>query len=151
MAKKNKSLGLNKIIILCAIVFILGIGGTLWFYALYSVAWVDYLPIEVHIPNTTTKVGFAADPNFNFGQVPPTGIAKKEIHVWNENKYPVRVEFRVTGEVASWVYVEDNNFILQPDENKKMNVFLKVPANIPLAKGVEDVYTGEARIRQLRI
>jgi hypothetical protein len=58
---------------------------------------------------------------------------------------PVFVSIRVRGDAGKFIALSDNNFVLQPGEIKKVNVFATIPAF-----NHTGIYTGQAKILMTR-
>jgi len=72
------------------------------------------------------QVGLNADnDSINFGIIPPSGIGTRPINIaaGESGKFIIKLE----GELASWVYVSDNNFKLARGENNTITVQATVP------------------------
>jgi len=139
---KKEGLNLKVTTALILIIFILGFGGTMWFYALYKVVHVEIHDIKIKVVEGT-KVGFNADSSLEFGKIPEKGgTANKKVVLYNDREFPVMVQIRIKGEVAQFIQLEDNNFILAPGEEKLLNVYAVVPRDFNKPGN----YTGEAKI-----
>jgi len=139
---KDSRFNLKTTTALVIIVFLIGFGSTMMYYAFYKVNYMKLYEIKIETTSDRT-VGFNADPDLHFGRVPMTGgTSEKELNLNNDESFPVRVQMRVTGDAAKFVIVEENNFILGPGESRK----LKVKAVIPDMFNKAEVYWGEAKI-----
>ncbi|MBN1543844.1 hypothetical protein JW898_00100 [Candidatus Woesearchaeota archaeon] len=146
MKSKSKGLSLKTTTALIIIIFLLGIGTTMWYYALYKVAYVKIYDIEIKT-SPDKFIGFNVDPTLHFGILPSEGgIGKKELNVMNDWDIPLLLSVRINGDAAQFIKVEDNNFILQPGEARSIAVYAIIPAGF----GQEGIYTGEAKIIYLR-
>ena len=86
--KKNKnnrnSSNIKIVAALITIIFLLCVGGALWFYAAYKVAYMQIYDIEIKT-SESNHIGFNADPTLHFGKIPSTGgVSTKEIYVYND-------------------------------------------------------------------
>jgi hypothetical protein len=146
MGRKSKGLSMKATIALMLTVLIFGIGATMLYYAFYKVAYMQIYDIEVETSEGLI-IGFNADPNLHFGKIPAVGgRARKEINVHNDWDIPLLVRINIKGEAAQFISVEDNNFLLQPNETRHVNAFATIPANYEKI----EKYTGEAKIIFLR-
>lgn len=144
--KDKKRLSLRATTALIIIVFLFGFGGTMWFYAIHKVVYVRAYDIHIELVDEK-RVGFTVDPTFDFGKVPVTGgQVKRFMQMSNTDDFPVLVRIQVKGDAAQFVQLEDNDFILEPGEFRKMPVYAIVPAN----SAMPGVYTGKAKITFLR-
>lgn len=143
---KEKGLSLKTTSALIIIVFLLGFGGTMMYYAFYKVAFIR--TFDIHLETSEHNLlGFNADPTLHFGKVPMTGgISRKELNIWNDWDIPLRVEIRLKGEVAPFISVENNTFVLEPGETKKVSVYATVPPGFNRIGN----FTGEAKVIYFR-
>lgn len=75
-----------------------------------------------------------------FGMVTPSGTATRYIDLSNgEHNNKVRVT--AFGELAKWVTLSENDFVLQPYENKSLKISVFAPADVEFGN-----YTGSLRI-----
>ena len=147
MKGNKKEMSVKTTLCLVIVIFLLGIGGTMWYYALYEVAFVKIFDIEVKVVSGSRIIGFNADPTLHFGKIPETGgIAEKELNLFNDWDIPLLLEIRVKGDAAGFIRVEDNNFMMQPGEVRKLKVYAAVPQGFNRS----GVYTGEAKVLFLR-
>jgi len=80
-----------------------------------------------------------------FGRVPPTGASTRHINLYNINETR-KVHITASGKLSSWVSVSENNFILQPNEARNLDVTASVPLD---AKNGD--YTGTLMIDFLEV
>lgn len=76
-----------------------------------------------------------------FGTIPPGGTGKRDITVSNLAATPKQVVIKTEGELAEWVSVEENRFLIQVNESKTINVFVYVPENAEFGN-----YTGTLKM-----
>ena len=149
--KKNQSISLKTTALLILIILFIGVGATLWYYALYKVVHTDYIEMSINVDPFYKKVGFSADPTLHFGKVGAGGIVKKEMTVWNNREFPVRIEITAKGDIGTWVHVKNSSFVLMPEESKILQVTMMVPKNLKVSEDVDYVtFYGKMRIRHYR-
>jgi hypothetical protein len=147
MGKKNEGLSLKATTALILIVLFLGVGATLWYYALYQVAYVKIYDIEIIVVEGEKHIGINADPTLYFGKIPSMGgTATKEMNLANDWDIPLLLEIRIKGDAARFITTQDNNFLMQPHEVRKVNFY----ATIPEGFNKIGTYTGEAKVIYLR-
>ena len=140
--RNNHGFDLKTTTTLILIVFLIGFGSTTMYYAFYKVTYMKIYDVKVETTPGRT-LGFNVDPNLHFGRIPMTGgISEKELNLNNDDRFPVKVEIRISGNAAKFIIVEENDFILRPGELRK----LKVKAVIPDMFNEANVYLGEAKI-----
>jgi hypothetical protein len=142
MATSRKGMSLKATTALVVIIFLLGFGGVMWYYAIYKVAFVQAFDVEVET-TTTRHIGFNADPTLHFGMIPADGgMARKQIRLSNDWEVPLLVQIRVSGDAAQFIKVEDNDFIIIPGEARKISVYATVPRDF----GEVGIYKGTAKV-----
>jgi hypothetical protein len=144
--RRTDRMSLKTTIALMAVVLLFGFGGVMWWYAVYKVEYTQYFDILVKTSEGKT-IGFNADPTLHFGSIPVSGgKSMKEMVLGNDKYIPLLVQIRVSGDAAQFIQPEDNNFMLQPGEVKK----LKVYAVIPEGFGQVGNFTGTAKVIYFR-
>ncbi|MFC1741783.1 hypothetical protein ACFL3V_04580 [Nanoarchaeota archaeon] len=145
--KKKNTLSLKATATLIILIFILGFGVTMWYYALYKVVHVETQSIEIKIVDGKKHIGFNADPSLHFGKIPSVGgTVIKNIYLTNDEDIPVLINIQAKGEATQFFQLEDNNFVLEPGESRN----LKAYATIPEGYGKTGIYTGTAKITFMR-
>ncbi|MBW2965219.1 hypothetical protein KY363_07215 [Candidatus Woesearchaeota archaeon] len=140
--KKENGLSLKTTTALILIILILGFGGTMWFYALYKVVHIETHDVSIKTVEGR-HLGVNVNPTFEFGKVPASGgTATKYIVLYNDQDFPVIVQFRIKGDAARFIEAEDNGFTLQPGELRKISIFAVIPDGF----GVVGNFTGQAKI-----
>jgi hypothetical protein len=143
---KHKSLDLKTTTALIIIIFLLGFGGTMLYYAFYKVSYMKIYDIQIEATEGNL-IGFNADPTLHFGKIPISGgSAKKMLNTGNDVDFPLLVNIRIKGDAARFITVSDNNYILQPGESKKIDVYATIPINFSEV----GVFTGEAKVIMFR-
>jgi len=83
-------------------------------------------------------IGFNLDQeSLNFGTTVPGGTATRVLELVSDR--PVKVHIVVNGEVEKWIYVSENDFIL--DGKKEVGFAIKAPDETPMGN-----YTGKVTI-----
>lgn len=75
-----------------------------------------------------------------FGMLTPSGTATRHINIGNGD-HSSKVRITAFGELADWIAVSDNNFVLQPYENKTLDVTITAPVDAEFGD-----YTGAFKI-----
>jgi len=70
--------------------------------------------------------------SLEFGTIKYSGGAQKKITVINNEDYPQMVRLAATGDIAPFVSVSDNLFVLQPGEERQIEVSLQVKSGTEL-------------------
>lgn len=73
--------------------------------------------------NRTIKMGIATHTyELNFGNVPPNVTVRKIITLENNEPRPVKVKFRVYGDIKPFVSFSEEDVILKPSERREFEV-----------------------------
>jgi hypothetical protein len=105
--------------------------------ALFFYWYMNVLPVydtvemgmEVYVD--TGVSGFSLDTDaIRFGILPPGGNAVRDMVV-TSGPYKSLVTIEYLGSIAEWVSVSENNFVLEPLENRTVGVSLTVPPDNP--------------------
>ena len=135
----------NYFFILLFVIAIIGITVTILFYSFYIIA-------DVREFNMTLIVGDHAGLDVDteklaFGMViPASSSSTRYVLLSNKKDYPLNVHINFYGDLADWVSVSDNYFVLQPNEEKKLSFSVTAPRNTAYGN-----YTGTARFVFKRI
>ena len=89
--------------------------------------------IGVHRTKETQK-------EFNFGITFPGAVTTKAMNLTRGHSPPARVHIDVSGDIAQWITLDKNNFVL--DEPTQVNVTLTIPDGT-----AEGRYSGSVAIR----
>ncbi|MDI6736995.1 MAG: hypothetical protein QME12_00580 [Nanoarchaeota archaeon] len=88
------------------------------------------------------RIGIAVDSDkFIFGMMQPGGSAKREVFIGNEHDFPIIVRFAPIGQLKPYIYISENPALLQPGENKEINIAVTMPKDMPYGN-----YTGIMRV-----
>jgi len=144
--KSSRGLSLKATTALIIIVFLFGFGGTMWFYAINKVVNVQVYDIRIELVNEK-RIGFNVDPTLDFGKLPVAGgQVKKVMKIVNEKDCPVNVRILVKGDVAQFIRLDDNDFVMEPGEDRDLAIYAIVPEGF----GKPGVYTGKAKVTFLK-
>ena len=134
----------NYFFILLFIIAIISITATILFYSFYIIADVREFNMSLIVGNHT---GFDVDTEkLAFGMVMPTSSSTRYVFVSNKKNYPLNVHINFYGNLAEFVSVSDNHFVLKPSEEKKLSFSATAPRNAAYGN-----YTGTARFVFKRI
>ena len=123
--KKGKST--RKIIITISIISIL-ISLTLLSYHFLTAEEVQEITILDMQLAVSNSLGFNVDTDkIYFGDMPPGVAGKKKIVIPNNNYDRSRIDIKASGEIAEWVSVSENSFILEKDDFRLIEVRVDVP------------------------
>ncbi len=127
------------ILIIVALIAIAITGFSYWLVNLNPVYHIEEFDMDVYVGRIT---GFNVDTDaIHFGIVPPTGVSERKIKL-KSGPFRSLVTIESYGDIAEWVGVSDNNFIMEPGGNKSITVHVIVPSDAAVP-GYED---GKLRI-----
>ncbi len=129
----------NHFFILLFIIVIISITATMLFYSFYTVSDVREFNMNLIVGD---HAGFDVDSErLAFGMASPGGNScTRYVFVSNKKDYPLKVYINFYGNLADWVSVSDNYFILNPGEEKKLSFSATAPEGAAYGN-----YTGKAR------
>ena len=129
----------NYFFILLFIIAIICITATILFYSFYIIA-------DVREFNITLIIGDHAGFDVNteklaFGMVmPASSSSTRYVLLSNKKDYPLNVHINFYGNLAEWITVSENYFVLEPCEEKKLSFSASAPKGSAYGN-----YTGTAR------
>lgn len=116
---------INKKILIVLAISLCGAAVLFGIFLLESEALVSSADMYLTVGD---KVGLNVDTDaIWFGIVPPGGIGTKHINIAAEKTGEFVIKLH--GELASWVSVSENNFVLNKGENRSISVLANVPFN----------------------
>ncbi len=101
---------------------------------------------EIPVNMKTGKViGFDVNSTaLTFGRIPSGSTSTREIMITNDKNRQVKIVLKAEGDAAPFIGFEENNFILQPSEAKKIEVYATPPSSS------QDEYDGTLKVYSLR-
>ena len=135
----------NHFFILLFIIVIISITATVLFYSFYTIADVREFDMTLIVGD---HAGFDVDSEkLAFGMViPASSSSTRYVILLNKKDYPLNVYIDFYGNLAEWVAVSDNYFVLEPGEEKKLSFSASAPKGSAYGN-----YTGKARFIFKRI
>lgn len=115
-----------KFLILVSITILVSFSLTLLFYTYYIIQDIQELDMKLKVGEV---VGLDINTSvISFGIIPQKGgSAERRVILKNMQSIPLRVHTKKSGEIAEWVYISENNFILNLDETKEL-IFTAIPS-----------------------
>jgi len=108
---------------------------------LSSFLLVSYEEIDVYV-TVEDIAGFNVNSSaLYFGAIPPRGIGNRDIFLFNDDCSKCSVNLRGDGEIANWLSISDNNFVMFKGDNKTINVKVYIPSDAEY-----DNYTAKLKI-----
>ena len=128
----------NKLLLMVFITVLLSFSLTFIFYSYYLIQDVQSLDMKLKIGDI---VGLDTNESvISFGIIPPEGSAQRKVILNNMYGKPLEVHTKKTGEIAGWVHISEDTFIINPDETKEL-LFTAIPS-----KGAEKgAYQGKIK------
>lgn len=97
-----------------------------WFIDTATVYDVKELEMNVYVGRI---VGMNVDTDkIYFGTIAPGGGSFRSMTV-TAGPYRSLVSIQSTGDISEWVYVSDNNFVIEANESMKVEVSVRIPEN----------------------
>lgn len=129
---------LNKFLLLILTTIFVSFSLTFLFYTSYFIQDVQELDMKLKIGDV---VGLDTNTSvISFGIVLQGGSAQRYIILENMKDEPLRVHTKKSGEMAEWVYLSEDNFILEPKERKEL-----IATAIPPKDAEKGAYKGKVR------
>jgi hypothetical protein len=118
-----------KLAVIClSVLFILFSVGIL-VYDFYFTSDVIATPM---LYQTSNKLGINTNTDaLNFGKNIPGSTSTRQINISNTQKYSVSVSIKLTGDLAQFVTVSDNDFILAPNATREIIFYVQTPKDTP--------------------
>lgn len=134
---------INKILVIVAIISI-SISLALVYQAYFKIVQVKESNYSFSVAN---HVGLVGDRDaVKFGSITPNGFGIRKIYLENTFEFPVKANIKISGEKSDWISTQDNNFILEPNTNKTIELRVDVPG---YAQNHAN-YTGKIKVFYLR-
>ncbi|MBW2980862.1 hypothetical protein KY360_05590 [Candidatus Woesearchaeota archaeon] len=130
----------HQLVVLIICVALLSISLTLLVHSFHKIKHIEHIPMDVIVG---THLGMNIDTDaLHFGMIGRNGCGNRNILVKHQYDSPVKVVIDVTGELEGWTWIEENDFILNKNGERKIEFKVCAPADAILGKE----YTGTARI-----
>lgn len=109
-------------------------------------AFNSFMTIDIKELNMRIKVEDVIGINvenssLNFGKSYPGSLVYRKVNLTNNHDFKVKIKILNTGDISDFVYVSENNFILNPDEIKQVIYYVDLPKNIEYRN-----YTGTTKV-----
>lgn len=115
---------LKKFLLLILITILISFSLTSLFYTSYIIQDVQELDMKMKIGDV---VGFDTNTSvISFGIIPEGGSSQRPIILKNLKDKPLKTYIKKSGEMAKWVYIPEENFILKANETKEL-IFTAIP------------------------
>lgn len=117
----------GKSVVFVLIAVLIAIGATQIIYSKYKYPSSSVLPMYVETTNITSIGIHTGTAALYFGRIPSGDGGRRFINFTNDHKIPVEVQITLKGELAEWVRISDNYFVLQPKEMQQISVDIDIP------------------------
>mgnify|MGYP001487761066 CR=1 FL=1 len=111
-----------------------GIAGVLdlllasWFFSDVMVKDIAILPLQLRITDERNSIGFNTDDSLlTFGTMQAGGTGKRPVVLDNTYPYAVDVDYFASGNMSSWVYIENGTAMLDSGEEATIFVVSRAP------------------------
>ncbi len=133
---------IKKLIALIFLFIVIGVGITVLSYFFFVIDTIRVIPMDIELHSNAYGINGDTDA-LHFGRIALfTGAyAVKWIQLGNYESHPTIVSVSFSGDMAPWARVEENNFVLEPGESKKLE--FRVYPDLNTGPGN---YTGKAKI-----
>jgi hypothetical protein len=120
---------------------ILAVAGTYLFYSAFVVIGVRSIETDVTVQDAGA-FNLDAD-KLHFGGIAPGNSAQRRVHLKSDD--PARVKITVSGAIAPFLSVSENNFNLEKNETRTITFTAAIPENTTYGK-----YSGRIIVRFLK-
>lgn len=111
-------------------------------YIFYNVFVIENIVVTDIKLKVGDRFGLNVDPeSINFGRIMPGTTGLRNVTLENNASYPLKASISRYGEVADWVDVSENNFILEEGEKRDVTFYAYAPNDAAFGN-----YTGKARV-----
>jgi hypothetical protein len=136
--KQNQLIAVGTLAVL--VITIVSMAG----YNLYYIVDTKSLKMQYEV---TEKMGFNLETEYlNLGKNYPGGGSRRDVSLANHHEFPVKVSIKINGNITPLVSLSENNFILEPSEEKKVTYYVSTERD-----AMEGVYTGNTVILFTRL
>lgn len=117
---------LSKFLLLVLITILISFSLTFLVYTYYIIQDVQELDMKMKVGDV---IGFDTNTSvISFGIIPQEGgSSQRPVILKNTENKPLKVYIKKSGEMAKWVHISEENFILYPNETKKL-LFTAIPS-----------------------
>jgi len=100
-------------------------------YNSYSVVEIKTIGVDFRVPKGLNVIGFNPDnDSLHLGRIPLNGVGKRNFSLFNDYDYALKVDIKSTGNASPYIFLSDNNFILESNETKDLRISAK-PSLVP--------------------
>lgn len=133
----------RSVILLLFIVVLLSVILSAFFYRSKTVVDSLDIPMDLFIAD---KVGFNLNnDSIHFGSTYKGGTSRRFLTFSNTYGFPVKLNIQTSGEIAKYVSVSNNNFIIPPNSRVDVTFIATMPVDIEYGN-----YTGTSHIRFIK-
>ncbi len=145
--KKRHKFSISNALVLLLIVILIVLVITSIFYSRSKILHYQEYNLLLKVTNDTSGFGIGIIPGMiYFGKMSAGNSGMQQVVLMHNYQEPVLVQMVVSGSLKNWVVVSDNNFVLERNVKKTVNVTATVPEGASLGN-----HTGKLKIYLKRI
>jgi hypothetical protein len=132
-------MSLKRLVILLIVAFFITSSITSIVYSYFYI--VESRTIDIYLTVTKeNRIGLNTDSDaLRFGIISRGSQGKRYLDISHKKDYPLKLNIRIYGDLADWISISDNNFVLNKNETKRITFTANVPSN-----AIPGNYTGRA-------
>lgn len=144
---KKKGINLRKFLVLLLIAVLVVIGLTSIFYAKFKIAHYQEYDMLLKVVEDKSSIGIGIIPGMiYFGKMSYGSRSIQKIEILHNYKEPLLVQISASGDMGGWITVSENNFIIEKDSKKIVEVIATVPEGASTGN-----HTGKLKVYLKRI
>ena len=137
--KGEKKKDLLKIVLLVSVILAVITSTIAVFLTFFYVKDIKTLNMDLKVG---PAIGFNLDTDaIHFGTVGPGRSSEREVIINHAYNFPMNVVITTTGNISDFVYLSENDFVLDKGESKTLMFKAFIPPNTPLGN-----YSGTAKV-----
>ena len=118
------------------------IASSLFTYVFYNVFVIENIVVMDIKLKVGDRFGLNVDPeSINFGRLMPGTTGFRNVTLENNASYPLKVSISRYGEIADWIDVSENNFILEEKEKMDVTFYAYAPNDAAFGN-----YSGKTKV-----
>ncbi len=135
---------LNKFLVVILITIFVSASFTFLFYSFYYIQDIKELDMKMKVGD---YIGIDVNSSvISFGTVRKGTFSNRPVTLENKEEIPLKVQIKKSGEMAAWVSISDNNFILKPAEKKNLTFTATRPID-----AINGAYKGKVKLIFTRV
>lgn len=119
----------KETVLLLTALFVLAVMGTILFYFFVAIERVNVYDMELKVSTPGHMAFNVGTDKVYFSKIPPGQTGQRTLMVAGDDNRDVYVKFEADGELAEWVAIEDNFFVIQKNTTRNLTIVARVPEN----------------------